>query len=71
MEYGRSDEMTAWHVLRRPGDPEPVVFELDPYITFWPLEQVLEETARIANGSSEVTKWRVKIMREIEPMLAQ
>jgi 6-phosphofructokinase 1 len=71
MEYGRSDEMTAWHVLRRPGDPEPVVFELDPYITFWPLEQVLEETARIANGSSEVTKWRVKIMREVEPMLAQ
>ena len=71
MEQGRSDCMTAWHVLSRPDDPKVTVFELDPYITFWPLDHVLEETARIANGSSEVTKWRLRIMREIEPILAQ
>lgn len=68
---GRTGEMTGWHVLLRPGDPPPVVFDLDPFITFWPLEQVLAETERIKDGSSAVTQWRVRILREVEPILAR
>jgi 6-phosphofructokinase 1 len=71
VESGRSDIMTGWHLLRRPDGPVPEHFELDPYVTFWPLREVLKETARIANGSSEVTRWRVRVMREVEPILAQ
>jgi len=70
IQRGRTDEMVSWHVLLKPGDPRPTVFDLDPFITFWPLKTVLEETDRIVDGTSEVTRWRVRILREAEPILA-
>lgn len=70
VERGRTDEMTGWHVLMKPNDPTPTVFDLDPFITFWPLDDVLEETARIVDGTAEVSEWRVRILREAEPFLA-
>ena len=70
MLRGRTDEMVGWHVLYRQDNPVPTVFDLDPFITFWPLADVLEETARIVDGTSEVVQWRVKVLREAEPILA-
>jgi len=67
---GRTDEMVGWHVLTRPGGPQGTMFDLDPYISFWPLAPVLEETRKIADGTSELTQWRVRILREAEPILA-
>jgi 6-phosphofructokinase 1 len=69
VQRGMSDVMTGWHVLLRPGDPQPVVFDLDPFVTYWPLEDVLRETQAVLDGSSPVTRWRVKLLREVEPFL--
>ena len=70
LTLGLSDVMAGWHVLRMPGLPQGQLFEADPYISFWPLEQVLHETACIADGSSPVTQWRVRLLREAAPYLA-
>ena len=70
IERGMSDIMCGWHVLRRPDGPQPTVFDLDPYVTFWPLETVLTETDRIVDGTSEVTRWRVRLLREAAPFLS-
>ena len=71
IQRGRTDEMAGWHVLHRPGGELPdAVFDLDPFITFWSLDRVLQETLRIKDGTAEVTRWRVKLLREVEPILA-
>jgi len=70
LTQGQNDVMAGWHVLRRPGLPEGRLFETDPYVTFWPLEDVLRETARIADGSSPLTQWRVRLLREAAPYLS-
>ena len=70
LSEGHSDVMAGWHVLRMPGLPEGQLFETDPYVSFWPLETVLRETARIADGTSPVTQWRVRLLREAAPYLA-
>lgn len=70
IEHGFSDVMCGWHVLRLPNGPQPVQFDLDPYITLWPLRTVLAETKRIVDGTSEVTQWRVRLLREAAPFLS-
>jgi 6-phosphofructokinase 1 len=67
---GRTGEMVGWHVLNVPGGPRGTPFDLDPYVSFWPFAPVLEETRKIADGTSELTKWRVRVLREAEPILA-
>ncbi len=70
VERGLSGVMCGWHVLQRPGAPTPPMFDLDPYVTFWPLDTVLRETERIVDGSSEITRWRVRLLREAAPFLS-
>ncbi len=66
---GRSDEMVAW---RPPplGPPPAFLSPLDPSIALFPLEAVLEETRRLKDGTSELSRWRVKVLSEIEGILA-
>jgi 6-phosphofructokinase 1 len=43
----------------------------DPYVVLSPLDEVLEETKKILDGSSPLAAWRKKIFEETEGMLAQ
>lgn len=43
----------------------------DPYVVLTPLEQVLNETAKLMSGESPVAQWRRRIVREIEPILSR
>ncbi|MCO4761542.1 MAG: 6-phosphofructokinase [Myxococcales bacterium] len=72
VERGMNGVMCGWHVLQLPGQPEMLGqhFDLDPYVSFWPLDVVLRETERILNGTSEVTQWRVRLLREAAPFLS-
>ncbi len=70
LTLGLSDVMVGWHVLRMPGLPEGRLFDTDPYVSFWPLDDVLRETARIADGTSPLTQWRVRLLREAAPYLS-
>jgi len=41
----------------------------DPYVILTPIGEVLAETARLMDGSSEIAKWRRKIFMESEAIL--
>jgi len=41
----------------------------DPYVVLSPLDEVLAETARLHQGTSELAQWRRKIFEEIDPIL--
>ena len=43
----------------------------DPYVVLTPLDEVLDETARLMRGESDIARWRRKIVEEIEPILAR
>jgi 6-phosphofructokinase 1 len=45
--------------------------EHDPYVVLTGLDEVLAETARMMEGSSELSRWRRRIFAEIEPILSR
>jgi 6-phosphofructokinase 1 len=61
---GATDEMVAWQPPV-PGGRATA----DPTVRRYPLAEVLEETRRLLDGTSEVTRWRVQMMRRIENVL--
>lgn len=62
---GGSDEMVAWQPFGGVGlDTD------DPHVRRIPLEAVLAETARLLDGSSEVTRRRVQMMQRLEAVLS-
>ena len=62
---GKTDEMIAW----QPPIPGGTA-TFDPSVFRFPLEKVLEETKALIDGSSPVTKRRVKMMEVNEGTLA-
>jgi hypothetical protein len=40
-------------------------------VVLTPIDEVLAETARLMEGSSELARWRRRIFDEIEPILAK
>jgi 6-phosphofructokinase 1 len=64
---GESGFMAGWLGPGMRRAPSPY----DPYVILSPLDEVLEETARILDGTSPIALWRKKIFEETEGMLAQ
>lgn len=62
---GQRDEMVAW----QPWTPGGIPTE-DPSVLRFPLAQVLEETDRLLDGTSPVTRRRVKMMEAYAGVLA-
>ena len=62
---GKTDEMVAWQPPVPGGTPTA-----DPHVFRYPLEKVLEETKALIDGSSPVTRRRVKMMEANEGTLA-
>lgn len=62
---GLSNFMTGW------VGPTPVhpASTFDPYIVLAPLGEVLQETARILRGETEIAAWRARVYREVETVL--
>lgn len=65
MAEGHSDFMTGWF---GPGVKRPPT-QWDPYVVITPLAEVLEETAKLMRGDSELARWRKKIFQEVESIL--
>jgi 6-phosphofructokinase 1 len=63
---GASAEMVSWLPQQVSGG-EPTD---DPAVFRFPLASVLSETQALLDGSSEVTKWRVKMLQALEGALA-
>lgn len=62
---GRRDEMVAWQPWSSGGIPTE-----DPSVLRFPLAQVLDETGRLLDGTSPVTRRRVKMMEAYAGVLA-
>lgn len=67
---GMTDVMVGWHTMRWPGLRPSGELDIDPYITFWPLAQVLHESAAMASGESDVVKWRARLLSETAPYMS-
>lgn len=65
VESGRHDVMTAWEPPGSPGTPTA-----DPSVRLVPLQEVLEETDRLLDGTSAVVKARVALLEAVEGLLA-
>jgi len=61
---GASDEMVAWQAPVEGGTATK-----DPHVSRFTLEQVLEETDALLDGSSPITQRRVKMMERVEGVL--
>jgi 6-phosphofructokinase 1 len=64
---GESGFMAGWCGPGVAGAPCP----FDPYVVLTPLDLVLDETAKLMRGESEIARWRRKIVEEIEPILSR
>ena len=62
---GRTQEMAGWAIPGQTHPPSP----WDPHVSLWPLDKVLDETARMHSGATELARWRVKALAEAEPVL--
>lgn len=62
---GASQVMAGWAA---PGAQEGVS-AYDPHVCLVPLTRVLEETGRMHRGESDIVRWRVKALGEMEPIL--
>jgi 6-phosphofructokinase 1 len=60
---GGTDEMIGWG-----GSPGGIATG-DPMVHRYPLERVLDETRKLLDGSSPVTRWRVEMMQKAEGVL--
>ncbi|HSM01514.1 MAG TPA: 6-phosphofructokinase [Acidimicrobiia bacterium] len=65
LSQGRSDEMVAWRPSLDGGIPTE-----DSRVMRYPLERVMEESAALVDGSSEVVQRRLKMMEAVEGVLA-
>ena len=65
MVTGQSDFMAGWcgPGITRPACP------WDPYVVLTPLEEVLEETAKLMRGDSDLARWRKRVFAEVEDIL--
>lgn len=61
---GTTDVMAAWQAPVKGGTATA-----DPHVKLFPLSEVLDETQRLLDGTSDVTKWRVKMMERISGVL--
>jgi len=61
---GRSDEMVAWQAIVPEGIATP-----DSAVTRFPLAKVLDESHALIDGTSPITRRRVKMMETIEGVL--
>ncbi|MBL8634829.1 MAG: ATP-dependent 6-phosphofructokinase [Myxococcales bacterium] len=61
---GERDQMVGWQKATQSGLPTE-----DPSVYRYPLAQVLAETKALLDGTSPVTKWRVKMMSEMSGVL--
>lgn len=61
---GQTDQMVAWQALVSGGLPTA-----DSAVTSFPLERVLEESKALVDGSSPITRRRVRMMETIEGVL--
>jgi 6-phosphofructokinase 1 len=66
LSAGASDEMVAW----LPQQIEGGIQTGDPAVQRFSLERVLDETRALLDGSSPVTRWRVKMLESLEGALA-
>lgn len=64
-EAGVSDVMAAWEAPGAPGSATE-----DPSVRIVPLRAVLEETARLCDGTSEVVQRRVALLEQVEHLLS-
>ncbi len=64
LEAGQSDEMVVWGPTVDGGTATG-----DPMVWHFPLERVLEETAALLDGTSELTRWRVSMLEKLEGVL--
>jgi 6-phosphofructokinase 1 len=64
LEAGAHDVMMSWEAP--PGVGEQAV---DPYVRIIPLDAVLEETARLLDGTSELIKLRLEMLSKVEDLL--
>lgn len=62
---GHNDVMTAWRTTVEGGTATS-----DPMVQLFPIAQMMEETVALLDGSSEVTKRRIRRMEEIQGVLA-
>lgn len=68
---GRTRKMAGWMF---PGDLPAAIgarSEADPYCHLVDLEAVIDETQRLLDGSSPLTRWRREIFARIEDVLSQ
>jgi 6-phosphofructokinase 1 len=63
---GASDQMVAW----LPQQVEGGIVTDDPAVQRFALERVLEETRALLDGTSAVTRWRVKMLDALEGALS-
>ncbi len=61
---GASGEMVAWLATVQGGSRTN-----DPSIRRFPLDQVLDETAALLDGTSPVTQWRLRLLESVEGVL--
>jgi 6-phosphofructokinase 1 len=61
---GATDVMAGWQGPSQGGKPTE-----DPSVSFYPLELVLQESAALVDGTSNVTKRRVQMMELVEGVL--
>jgi 6-phosphofructokinase 1 len=64
---GETDFMSGWI---GPGVTRPAC-AYDPYVVLTPLADVLAETAKLMDGSSDLARWRRRVFEEVEPILAR
>jgi 6-phosphofructokinase 1 len=64
---GQSGFMAGWS---GPGIKRPPC-AYDPYVVLSPLSEVLDETQRLLDGTSELARWRKRIFEESEAVLAR
>ena len=62
---GVTDVMCAWRPERPGGVPTD-----DPSVQRYPLERVLDETRALLDGTSPVTRARLRLLRDVEGVLA-
>jgi 6-phosphofructokinase 1 len=65
LHAGHTGFMAGWAL---PGQAR-AAGPFDHHVTLWPLDEVLEETARMHSGDSAAVRARVKVMQEVEAVL--
>jgi 6-phosphofructokinase 1 len=64
-EKGASDVMVSWEPYGDPGVPTA-----DPSVRVVPISDVLDETDRLLDGTSEVVRRRVELLAQVEDLLS-